>query len=145
VIAKFEVNQRRGGETVREFIERSKLTPEEIAWVQAQPVVGDPSVDRLRTALADEGFEDIELNLCNDWEDLSFTMRVSQRVAAQHSESLLKLWITSFRSAGFPIGYQEIGITDVQGDLVGGRSLTAPLEELGGRWEARQERRAASS
>jgi hypothetical protein len=55
MIAKFEVNQKREAETLKEFVERSKLSPTELTWVESQPVLGDPSLRRLRTALGDAG------------------------------------------------------------------------------------------
>lgn len=138
--AKFEASHRREAETVQEFVQRSKLTPEQIAWTESQPVVGEPSLPRLRAVLADAGFADIQLTLSSAGEDLSFSMRVTERVEARDTESLFRLWISTFRAAGYPIGYQEIGIANVRGDLIGGHALTAPLEELGRRWEARTER-----
>jgi hypothetical protein len=128
--AKFEVNQRQDGETVKEFVQRCKLTLDEIVWVESQAVVGDPSLPRLRAALADAGFEVLELNLSNDGEDLEFRVRVTERVAAPDSDALLRLWIAAFRQAGFQLGFEEIAVIGVEDAVVRGRKLAGPIAEI---------------
>jgi hypothetical protein len=42
----------------------------------------------------------------------------------------LRRWITTFRSTGFAVGFEEIGMTDVNGTVVSGHALTGPIHEL---------------
>ncbi len=126
----FQPNVRRETETVQRFLERNALTAEEVAWQQALPVVGNPSLRRLHAALAEAGFADIELRLSADQQDLSFNVRVTDQVAAQDSDSLLRSWIIALRAAGFRVGFEEIGISDAEGSLVYGQALTGPIAEI---------------
>jgi hypothetical protein len=135
--ARFEVNQRREGETIAAFVQRSALTPEESAWGTSQPVVGQPCLTRLRTALTETGFEVLELTPSDDGDDLDFRLRVTERVAAPDSKALLRTWVRALRASGYEVGLDGVGIRDVDGDIVTGRSLTAPHEELYRRWEER--------
>ena len=129
-LANFRLNERAASESIANFVARSRLTHEEVAWAQNQPVQGRPDLNRLRIGLARAGFEDIELQLCGHGESLSFTVRLTGQVSADDSNSLVRLWITTFRCAGFRIGFEEIGITDVDGPLISGTTWTGPLEEV---------------
>ena len=90
----------------------------------------EPTKPLVLQLVADAGFEDIELNLSDDGEDLSFKLRVTEQVAAQDSDALLELWIAAFRRAGFQIGFEEIAITGVAEALVSGQTLTGPIAEI---------------
>jgi hypothetical protein len=127
---KFGPNCRAESESIADFVTRSELTAEDIAWTQGQQVHGRPSLPRLRATLAEAGFADIELRLSADRQDLSFQVRVTDQVAARDSDSLLRLWITALRAAGFNVGIGEVGITAAEGDLVYGQALTGPLAEI---------------
>jgi hypothetical protein len=127
---KFGPNCKAQSESIAEFVARSRLTPEEIAWTQSQPVHGRPDLDRLRAELAKAGFEDIEIEPSADRERLSFRMRLTERVVAEDNDALLRSWITALRSAGFRVGFEEVGVADVEGNFISADALTAPLEEI---------------
>jgi hypothetical protein len=128
-LANFKVNVRSASESIVEFIERSRLTPEQIAWAQSLPVNGTPDLNRLRIGLANAGFADIQFQLSGH-DSLSFTVRLTGQVSADDSASLLRQWVATFRCAGFRIGLEEIGIDDVDGPLISGTTWTGPLEEV---------------
>jgi len=128
--ARIKLNQRRAGESIRDFVERNKLTKEQTAWTESQQVIGHPSLSRLSAALTDAGFADIELGLSDEGENLSFRVQVTELVPASDSDALLRQWITAFRKAGFRIGFEEIGIADVKGSVITGHTLTAPPYEI---------------
>jgi len=46
----FVVNERREDETTTGFIERNRITDEQLPWVEAQPMCGKPSLRRFRAA-----------------------------------------------------------------------------------------------
>ncbi len=127
---KFKTNCKAKLETVQDFVKRCRLTPEDIHWPHTQPVAGKPELDRLRTMLAKAGFTDINLKLSDNKQDLSFEVRLTAQVNAEGNDALLRLWITAFRAAGFPVGFEEIGITDVDGNLISGHTLTGPIAEI---------------
>jgi hypothetical protein len=126
----FRPNSRSESEIVHGFLERTALTPEEVAWQQALPVVGSPSPRRLRAALAEAGLADIDPRLSAEGQDLSFKMRVTDRVGAHDSDSLVRLWIAAFRAAGFRVGFKEVGIIGADGSAVYGQALTGPIAEI---------------
>jgi hypothetical protein len=123
-------NRKAESESIAQSIARSRLTPEEIAWAQSQPVNGRPNLNRLCAELAKAGFEDIEIDPSADRERLSFKMRLTERVVAQNNDSLLRSWITALRSAGFQVGFEEVGVADVEGNLISGDTLTGPIAEI---------------
>ena len=129
-LAKFNVNERSSSESVAEFLLRNRITPEEIAWLERQPVCGEPSLRRLRTELAAAGFQDIGLQLSDDRMDIEFGVGLTPLVKADDSESLLRLWIQVFRAAGFCVGFAELGITTVAGPFISGDALVAPIDVL---------------
>ncbi len=127
---RFGANERAKGETIAEFVARSRLSPEEIAWAQDQPVHGCPDLNRLRGELAKAGFNDIDLQLSADRERFSFKMRLTERVFAEDNGALLRSWITALRSAGFRVGFAEVGVADVEGKFISGETLTGPVAEI---------------
>ena len=56
------------------------LTPEEIAWQQAQPLIGTPSLTRLRAALKGAGLPAPRLVLNDERESVEFWIYRSQEV-----------------------------------------------------------------
>jgi hypothetical protein len=80
--------------------------------------------------LAKVGFDDIDLQLSADRERLSFKMRLTERGVAEDNDALLRSWIMALRSAGFRVGFEEVGVADVEGDLISGNALTGPLAEI---------------
>jgi EAL domain-containing protein (putative c-di-GMP-specific phosphodiesterase class I) len=129
-VTNFHPNERADHETIAEFLARSRLSPEQIEWAQSQPVHGRPDLDRLRAELAKVGFDDIDLQLSADRERLSFKMRLTERGVAEDNDALLRSWIMALRSAGFRVGFEEVGVADVEGDLISGNALTGPLAEI---------------
>ena len=109
------------------FVARQRLSPEQLAWAQRQPVRGRPSLKRLRAVLAKVGFENIALELGENRDLLTFSVRVAERVTAVDNDSLLRLWITTFRLAGFAVGFEEIGIGGLDANLISGCTLTGPI------------------
>jgi hypothetical protein len=90
-LANFRVNERAASESIANFVARSRLTHEQVAWAQNQPVQGRPDLNRLRIGLARAGFEDIKLQLSDHGESLSFTVRLTAKVSAEDSDSLVRL------------------------------------------------------
>jgi hypothetical protein len=127
-LTKFKMNERGASESIADFVARIRITPEEIAWVQGQPLYGQPSLRRLRAELLAEGFEDIRFQLSDDRVDITFDVRLTAQVEAQDLESLLRLWIRIFRAAGFCVGFSELGITNVDGPIISGITLTTSLD-----------------
>jgi hypothetical protein len=127
-LTKFKTNERSASESIADFVARNRITPEEIAWVQRQPLYGQPSLRRLRAELLAEGFQDIRFQLSDDLVDITFDVRLTTQVKAQDSKSLLRLWIRIFRAAGFCVGFSELGITNVEGPIISGITLTASLD-----------------
>jgi hypothetical protein len=106
-----------------------RVTEEEMAWTQAQPVVGAPSLSRLAAALRTAGWEPLELVLSNDGESLEFSLRGQSRVAVERKNALRTL-IGVFRQAGFRVGFTEVAIDFFDGERLTGVSLVAPLEHV---------------
>jgi hypothetical protein len=76
------------------------------------------------------GFAAVWLQLVDDREQIEFRGRLTDKVSAEGSESLLRLWIQVLRGAGFRVGFEELGITQADGTLITGRSFTAPIAEV---------------
>ena len=129
-LANFRLRERAASESIAEFLARNRITAEEIAWAQSLPVNGRPDLNRLRDGLARAGFEHIKFQLSAQRERLSFTVRLTAKVSAEDSDSLVRLWITTFRCAGFLIGFEEIGVSNMVGPLISGTTWTAPMEEV---------------
>ena len=106
------------------------VTAEEAAWVQSQPVIGRPSVARLRRELRRAGFTQIELALTDDGEGLEFQLLRSAGLQELKREQMLRLVITVLRRSGFSVGFSEVALVDMDDSVVAGFAYTAPLEEL---------------
>lgn len=74
----------------------------------------------------------IKSDIANAW--------VTERVAARHSEGLLRTWVRVLRASGYEVGLDGVAVLDVDGDIVAGHSMTASQEELHRRWEQRMTR-----
>jgi len=109
-----------------------RISPEETAWTQAQPVVGSPSHTRLVGALRTAGWEPLELALSDDGEFVTFRLRrnVGQSQTPNGREDSLRTLIRAFRQAGFHVGYTEVGIDTFDGEHLTGGSLVGPLEQV---------------
>ena len=84
-LAKFKVNVRGASESTKEFLARNRITSEEMAWTQRQPVYGPPSLRRLRAGLTGAGFADIWLKLSEDRADIKFRGGLTARVTPDDS------------------------------------------------------------
>jgi hypothetical protein len=129
-LANFRLRERGASESFAEFLARNRITDEEIAWVQSQPVVGAPSLRRLRAKLGQAGFAAIKLDLYASGEVLDFKVRLTPQVMAEESDSLVRLWIRIFRESGFNVGFCEVGISNVDGTLFSGLTLTGPIDQV---------------
>lgn len=129
-LARFVSNQPGEPETFEQFFERTKIIPEDLAWLALQPICGDRSVERAQSHLADAGFADIHFRLPVEGHYLEFNCRLTPQVQAVDRESLVRLLIQVFRSAGYPIGFSEVGITGLEGAVVSGMAMTVSTEEL---------------
>jgi hypothetical protein len=129
-LSRFGVNERGTGESIEEFVARSRLTPAEVAWVDRQPVHGAPSLRRLRANLAEAGFADIRLGLNPSGEELVLQVRLTHEVDAEDSQSFLRLLVRALRAAGFGVGFSEVGIVNVDGAVIGCYALTGPFIEI---------------
>lgn len=107
-----------------------RLTPEEIAWTNQQPVAGKPSVTRLRAELNAAGWRPVELVLHPDGESMEFRLERGPAVRHLDREQTLRQLIKTFRGSGFEVGFVELGIADFDDKFVSGFSLVAPLEMI---------------
>ena len=110
-----------------------RLTPvsqDDRRWVAAQPVIGTPSLKRLRAALAAEGWRPVELVLSDDQELINFHLERGQPVRAMSREQSLRGLIQVFRSAGFDVGFSEVCVDDLDDHFMRGASLTAPVNQI---------------
>jgi hypothetical protein len=103
------------------------ITPEEMAWTQAQPVHGKPDLTRLRSALEADGSRVVELALSDDHEFISFRLERGETVRGQDKEHCLRGLIQAFRSAGFNVGFSEVCVADLDDRFLRGASLTSPV------------------
>ena len=73
------------------------ITPEEMTWTQAQPVLGTPSLTRLRASLDAAGLRPAELVLAADRTSVEF--RLVRGPASRHMEreQTLRNLITTVR------------------------------------------------
>jgi hypothetical protein len=106
------------------------LTPEEIAWTNQQPVVGNPSLTRLRAALIAAALRPVELLLGANGESVEFRLERGPAVRHLDRERTLRQLITTFRGCGFEIGFTEMAIADFDDQFVSGGSLVGPLEQI---------------
>ncbi len=107
------------------------LTPEEITWTNQQPVVGTPSIKRLRGALEVADLRPVELVLHPDGENVEFRLERGPSVRHMDREQTLRTLITTFRGSGFEVGFVELAVADFDDDCVSGFTLVAPLEIIG--------------
>ena len=107
------------------------VSPEEMAWTQAQPVVGSPALSRLSAALRAAGWEPRELVLSNDRESVNFSLRRGDHRGqkATDREDALRTLIRAFRQGGFCVGFSEVTIDAFDGEYLTGGSLVGPLEQ----------------
>jgi len=103
------------------------VTPEQIDWVNRQPIVDTPSLPRLRAALAAAGLHPVELMLNSDGETLTLWLNQIDGMRGLDQEQRLRKVIKIFRSAGFAVGHTELGIEVIDGMIVSINSLVAPL------------------
>jgi hypothetical protein len=129
-LERFKVNERAASASVADFLARSRITPAEVAWLDRQPVYGTPSLPRLRAKLVERGFVGIRLEVIADGLDLDVQVRLTAQVDVDDTESLLRLLITQFRSAGFRVGFSEMSIVNVDGPVISCHTATGPMEEL---------------
>lgn len=108
----------------------ASITPEEIAWTNQQPVVGTPSMKRLRLGLETAGLRPVELLLDDDGENIEFRLERGPAVRHMDREQTLRTLITTFRGSGFEVGYTELAVADFDDQFVYGMSLVAPLEQV---------------
>ena len=106
------------------------LTAEEIAWTERQPVVGDPSLTRLRTALRRAGLTPVEIEIEDEGETLTFRLRRSAGLQELDRRLMLRLLISVLRRAGFEVGYSEVFLDNMDDVVVTGQTYTAPLSQL---------------
>jgi hypothetical protein len=106
------------------------ITPEEIAWTNQQPVVGEPSLTRLRVALEAGGLRPAELALHPDGEDLEFRLERGPAVRHLNREQTLRQLIITFRGSGFEVGFTEMALADFDKESVYGTTLVGPLEQI---------------
>lgn len=106
------------------------LTPEEAAWTSQQPVIGTPSLTRLRFALETADLRPVELVLDDDGENIEFRLARGPAVRHMDREQTLRTLITTFRGFGFEVGYTELAVADFDDQSVYGMSLVAPLEQV---------------
>ena len=111
-------------------IKLKPLTPEEITWTNQQPVVGTPSLMRLRAALDAAGLRPVELVLTSDGENVEFRLERGPAVRHMDREQTLRNLITTFRASGFQVGFVELGLGDFEDEFVSGMSFVAPLERV---------------
>jgi hypothetical protein len=126
----FRLDERRVDETIAEFVERNRITDAELSWLEGQPLCGEPSLKRLRAAFAGAGFQDISLHLHEHRDTLEFRVRLTAQVGVADSEQLLRLLIRLARSAGFRVGFCELGIRELDGTFIHGSTLTDDMDLL---------------
>lgn len=108
------------------------VSPEELAWTQAQPVIGSPSLSRLAATLKTAGWEPLELVLSNDGESVDFSLRghPQQCRGEVERENVLRTLIRAFRQAGFNVGFTELAIDTFTGESLSRSTLVGPLEQV---------------
>lgn len=105
------------------------LPPEEIAWVGTQPVTGTPGFARLKHALTLSGFSEVELKPAADRETVDFTLRPRSCDEHGDADGLLRLLITTFRFAGFAIGFEDLCVTAADGKRITGTASTTSVND----------------
>jgi hypothetical protein len=106
------------------------LTLEEIDWQQAQPVIGSPSLSRLRSALKQAGLPALRIALDSERENIRFWLCREKEVRELDKEQTLRRLITAFRASGFAVGFVELAVDDRNQAILRGSSLVGPLDEV---------------
>ena len=108
-----------------------RITPAELAWTAQQPVVGAPSIPRLRAALAAEDLHPVELLLWStDGETLTLWLNRIDGMRGLDRERRLRKMIRIFRAGGFKVGHTEMYVGVIDEIIVSVNSLVAPLETV---------------
>jgi hypothetical protein len=108
----------------------SRITAEDIAWTKSQPVVGDPSLTRLRMVLRRAGLNPVEMALEDGGDTLKFRLVCSSGLQELDRKQMLRLLISVLRRGGLDVGYSEVEVADVDGLVVTGETFTAPFSVL---------------
>jgi hypothetical protein len=83
----------------------------------------------LRAALKEAGFNRVRLKLDDDQEFLRFTLRRGPEREEMKGDRLIKLLIQTFRSTGFEVGWEELGVHST-GVSIKGSTLTGSIEQV---------------
>jgi hypothetical protein len=109
---------------------RCRLTPEQISWAENQPLVGNPSLTRLRSSLTEAGFAPISLELTEDREDVCFRLKRHKSVRNLNVDQTELLLIVAFRKSGFDVSFTEVRVDELNAETVIGESMVTRLEQL---------------
>lgn len=123
-LSKFTVNQRPQHISIAKWMQMNRVKEEEFRWVGQQQVIGSPSLTRLRAGFSRAGFQEVSLKLHEARDNLDFRVRITPQVGAADSQALLRLWIQLLRQSGFRVGFCEVGITEVDGVVIRGCTMT---------------------
>ena len=107
-----------------------RITAQEEAWVQSQPIIGDPILTRLHRELRRAGFIERELALTDGGEGLELRLVRSAGLQELNHDLMTRLLISVLRRAGFEVGFSEVAILDMDDERVDGFSYVAPLDQL---------------
>lgn len=116
-------------ETASEFIARSALTPEQMLWAKQQRLIGEPSLTNLRQAMHAAGLTNVDIQPSGSRETIDFSFQPGPDVSGQASDDLMRLLIRTFRSAGFKVGWEDIGFLGVDGDCIKGVASTTSVND----------------
>ncbi len=105
----------------------SRITAEDIAWTKSQPVVGDPSLTRLRMVLRRAGLNPVEMALADGGDTLKFRLVRSSGLQELDRKQMLRLLISVLRRGGLDVGYSEVEVADMDDLVVTGETFTAPF------------------
>jgi hypothetical protein len=106
------------------------LTAEAIAWTERQPVVGDPSLTRLRTVLMRTGLNPIQVTVEDHGETVEFYLLRTAGLVELNDDLMTRLLISVMRRSGFNVGFSEVAIVDMNESVVNGLTYTARLQQL---------------
>ncbi len=111
-------------------VKLNPLTPEQIAWVKQQPVVGRPSVTQLGATLAAAGLKPLRLEIFDDGKTIDFNLARTEAVRGLDKEQTLRRLVTIFRASGFDVGFSELGIGDFDEQTLSGSTLCGPVDRI---------------
>lgn len=105
---------------------------EEILWQQTQPVLGNPSITRLRVGLKAAGLPVLRITIDADRELLQCWLARRDEVRGLDREQTTRRLITVLRAAGFEVGFVELVVpdSDFHPTTLYGSTLVGPLEEI---------------